>query len=249
MPIFKKIAMRIHELIELVNILRRKCPWDRRQTLASLKNNVIEEAYELVEAIEENNQSAIQEEIGDILFLSLFLAKVLEEERGIDVDHVIAATVEKYRDKHPHVFKNVILSDQKEVLKFWQENKEDIFKGIPTTLPALLAAKVIQERASKLGFDWDSSQGPLHKVIEEVHEIEKSVESERKFEEFGDLLFACVNLARHLAIDPEDALRYANKKFVKRFRAVQEELKRRGKTIEDAGLEEMDKIWDELKKM
>lgn len=249
MLIFKKGAMMIHELIELVNILRKKCPWDRRQTLASLKNNVVEEAYELVEAIDENNQSAIQEEIGDILFLSLFLAKVLEEEKGINTDHVIADTIEKYRDKHPHVFKNMILSDEQEVLKFWQKNKEDIFKGIPTALPALLAAKVIQERASRLGFDWDSSQGPLHKVIEEAHEIEKSVESEKKFEELGDLLFACVNLARHLAIDPEDALRYANKKFVKRFRAVQEELKRRGKTIEDAGLEEMDKIWDELKKM
>lgn len=240
--------MMIRELMKLVHILRKKCPWDRQQTLSSLKNNVVEEAYELVEAIEENNQTAIQEEIGDILFLSLFLAKVLEEEKGINVDRVIAATEKKYRDKHPHVFKNVVLSDQREVVKFWQQNKEDIFKGIPTALPALLAAKVIQERASKVGFDWDSTQGPLHKVIEEVHEIEKSVGSEKKFEECGDLLFACVNLARHLAIDPEDALRYANKKFVKRFRAVKEELKRRGKTIEDAELEEMDKIWDELKK-
>jgi len=241
--------MTINELIELVNTLRKKCPWDRKQTLTSLKNNLVEEAYELVAAIEENDRHAIKEEIGDILFLGMFLAKVLEEEKGVHFDEVISAIITKYRDKHPHVFKNMALPDQKEVLKFWQQSKKDIFEGIPITLPALLAAKVIQERASKVGFDWDSHKGPMRKVTEEVREIEKSIGSKKVFEEFGDLLFSCVNLARHLAIDPEDALRYANKKFVKRFRKVKNELKRRGKNLEDAGLEEMDKIWDEIKKM
>lgn len=240
--------MKIYDLIKLVETLRKECPWDREQTLDSLKNNVIEESYELIEAIEDNDVSSIKEEIGDILFLGFFLAKIFEEEKDIGFDELILSTVKKYKDKHPHVFKEENFSDQDAVLRFWQKTKKDIFAGISKVLPALLAAKIIQERASKLGFDWETHKGPLEKINEEINEIEKSSKTEDVFEEFGDLLFACVNLARHLSVDPEDALRYANKKFVKRFRKVMEELKKRGKDIEATDLEEMDKIWDEIKK-
>jgi tetrapyrrole methylase family protein/MazG family protein len=247
MPISRRMKMILNDLITLVRTLRKKCPWDREQTISSLKNNVVEEAYELVEAIEENNVEAIKEEIGDILFLGIFLATVLEDERRVQFDDTIAAIIQKYKEKHPHVFEKKELSDQKQVLTFWHESKEDIFIGIPRMLPALLAAKVIQERASRVGFDWDSHAGPLAKINEELQEIEKSAGSEEIFREFGDLLFACVNLARHLSVDPEDALRRANKKFVRRFRAVKLELEKRGKTLHDAELDEMDSIWNTIK--
>jgi tetrapyrrole methylase family protein/MazG family protein len=240
--------MKIDELIKLVSILREKCPWDNNQTLESLKNNVIEEAYEIAEAIEDNNTSAIKEEIGDILFLGLFLVKVLEEEKGVSADSLISTAVKKYKKKHPHVFKTEHLPDQDAVLRYWQRSKVDMFNGIPKTLPALLAAKVIQERAAKVGFDWHSYKGPLKKVDEEIQEVKMSIGSKNLFEEFGDLLFACVNLARHLQLDPEDALRYANKKFVRRFKKIENELKKRGANIEDTSLEEMNRIWDELKR-
>ena len=239
--------MKIDKLIKLVNTLRKKCPWDRKQTLKSLKNNLVEETYELVEAIEDNNSTAIKEEIGDILFLSLFLAKIFEEEKGARPNELISSTVKKYKNKHPHVFKKINLVNQDAVLKYWQRTKKDIFYGIPIALPALLAAKIIQERASKFGFDWNSCQGPLKKIEEEVKEIKKSIHSKKVFEELGDLLFACVNLARHLKVDPEDVLRHANKKFVGRFRKVKNALKKSGRDIEDATLEEMDKIWDAIK--
>jgi MazG family protein len=240
--------MKINNLIKLAKTLRAKCPWDRKQTLASIKNKVIEEAHEVATAIEDDDVRRIEEEIGDILFLSLFLAIVFEEEKGIRADSLISRAVKKYKDKHPHVFKSANLPDSESVLQYWHKSKKDAFEGIPQTMPALLAAHTIQERAAKLGFDWRSAQGPLKKVKEEIGELQKSSTAEKRHEEFGDLLFACVNLARHLHIDPEQSLKYANKKFTMRFKRIEQELKQRGKQIEEASLEEMDRIWDDIKK-
>lgn len=239
--------MKINDLIQLVKTLRMNCPWDRKQTLKSIKNKVVEEAHEVAEAIEDDDAAEIQEEIGDILFLALFLTIVLEEEKGISVDALISRTVRKYKRKHPHVFKTAHLPDPESVLQYWQKSKKDVFDGIPKTLPALLAAQIIQERAATLGFDWNSYQGPLKKVNEEIREVKKSIKSQKVDEEVGDLLFACVNLARHLQLNPEETLKRANKKFVKRFKKIERELKKRGKNIEEASLEEMDRIWDEIK--
>ena len=216
-----------------------------------MKNNVVEEAYELVDAIEKNDLAAIKEEIGDILFLGIFLARILQEEKKISFDRLISEIIEKYRSKHPHVFKKLKLKDQEAVLQYWQKNKKDAFAGISIKLPSLLAAEIIQTRASKLGFDWNSYRGPLKKVEEETREIKKSLRGRNRdnvFEEFGDLLFASVNLARHLNFNPEDALRHANKKFVRRFRKVKERLAKEGKKIEDAKLKEMDRIWNRIKR-
>jgi MazG family protein len=211
-----------------------------------MKGKVIEEAYELVEAISEDDIRAIMEEIGDVIFLAMFLARILEEDGKADFEHVIESTINKYRSKHPHVFEDKELKDAGAVLEFWHKSKDDIFAGIPEILPALLAAKVIQERAAKIGFDWPTHRGPLDKVREELRELEKEGDPGQQ-EEIGDLLFACVNLARHLKIDPEDALRDANKKFVRRLRQVLKELKDKGREIESVTLEEMDAIWDEIK--
>jgi len=235
------------DLLDLVKTLREKCPWDRKQTLESLKGKLIEEAYELVEAIEADRVEAITEEIGDIIFLAVFLGRILEERELASLERIITTTVQKYKGKHPHVFADKELKDEHAVLRFWQRSKEDVFAGIPDVLPALLAAKIIQERASKLGFDWASHTGPLEKVKEELREVEDSEQTAHS-EEMGDLLFACVNLSRHLNIDPEDALRHGNKKFVRRFREIVRELKKQGKEIDDVSLEEMDKIWDAVKK-
>jgi MazG family protein len=239
--------MKVDELVKLVRTLRSECPWDKAQTLKSLKSKVIEEAYELGQAIEQENTAATIEELGDMLFLTLFLTRILEEDGKTSFDHMMESTVKKYRDKHPHVFKDKDLKDKDAVLQYWHKSKPDIFEGIPVILPALLASKVIQERASKLGFDWSTHTGPLEKVLEEVGELEKSTDLKRS-EELGDLLFACVNLARHLGIEPEDALRHANEKFVARFRRVLKELEKQGKDVEQVTLEEMDRIWDEIKK-
>lgn len=237
----------IQELIDLITTLREKCPWDSKQTLYSLKNKTIEESYELVEAIEQDDIPSIQEEIGDVLFLALFFTQLCKDEKGIDPETLITATVKKYKDKHPHVFKGKDLPDKDAVLRYWHESKQDMFSGISKILPALLSAKTIQERASKVGFDWDSYQGPFDKVREELGEIKDHADMDSVSEEIGDLLFACVNLARHLSVDPEDALRGANKKFVNRFRKIQRELQKRGKTLADASLEEMDEIWEAIK--
>lgn len=239
--------MDVHELIQLVETLRKKCPWDKRQTLNSLKNKIIEESYELAEAIEKENTSAVREEIGDVLFLGFFLAKILEQDNNVHLSELIASTVKKYRDKHPHVFEGENFADQDAVVKFWQKSKDNILGGIPKILPALMATKIIQERVSKVGFDWESHSGPLEKVYEEIREVEESTDAKDLFEEYGDFLFACVNLARHFSIDPEDALRHANQKFSDRFRRVVDELRRQGKDLDGATLEEMDAIWDEIK--
>jgi tetrapyrrole methylase family protein/MazG family protein len=240
--------MKIAELIELVKTLRRKCPWDRTQNLKSLRNNVVEEAYELVEAIDKDDLRAIEEEIGDILFLGIFVAIVFEQEKGVRFDSLLRSTITKYRSKHPHVFKRAKLTDPDAVLRFWTKKKKDAFSGIPKTLPALFAARLIQERAARVGFDWETPDGPLKKVDEEIRELKRCRSARQRFEEFGDLVFACVNLARHLKLDAEEALRHANQKFVKRFRKVEAALKRKGRAIEDATLEEMDRVWDEIKR-
>ena len=239
--------MKLDELIQLVRTLRRECPWDRVQTMDSLKGKLIEEAYELVDAIEQDAVDDVIEELGDIIFLAFFLVRILEEESKTSMDEILTSAIKKYQEKHPHVFAGKDLKDEHDVLQFWHRSKKDIFSGVPVILPALLAAKVIQERAARLGFDWASRTGPMDKVEEEYAELKKSGH-ETQPEEMGDLLFACVNLSRHLKIDPEESLRQANKKFVRRFRAVIEELRNKGKDTDDVTLEEMDRIWDDVKK-
>ncbi|MEO0162739.1 MAG: nucleoside triphosphate pyrophosphohydrolase [candidate division WOR-3 bacterium] len=241
-----KISDAFHKLFQLVKTLRRKCPWDRRQTLATIKNNVIEEAYEVLAAIEKQDRTALKEEIGDLLFLGFFLCSLMEK-KGITPTEIIQDTITKYKLKHPHVFRSRKFRNTEEIVKFWHSSKKDIFEGIPESLPALMAAKLIQERAARVGFDWADAQGPLQKLVEEIKELEKAGSRRERVDELGDLLFSCVNLARHLKIDPEDALRKANRKFVNRFRTMQRKLIKTRLASSSVTLEEMDKIWNEVK--
>ncbi len=237
----------LDDFLRLVKTLRRECPWDRKQTMRSFRNNAIEEAHEFAEAVESGKKEKIIEELGDFLFVALFAALIGEQERGIKISSMISAAIEKYQNKHPHVFKQHDLKTADAVLAFWQKSKPDIFEGMPRSLPSMHAARIIQERAAKLGFDWPGSAGPLSKIREELGELKASAGGRRTFEEFGDMLFACVNYARHVKIDPEHALRRANRKFIKRFRGVIAELRKQDKEPHSVSLSEMDRIWNEIK--
>lgn len=234
-------------MIDLVRTLRKKCPWDRKQTLATLKNTIIEESYELIDAIEKNDPAAIAEEIGDVIFLGIFFALIYEEEKKVRLARLFGDTVKKYKDKHPHVFGRTKKRSVAEVLDYWQRGKKDRFEGIPTKLPALMAARIIQERAARTGFDWRTRAGPIKKIKEELREIRAARGRRAITGEMGDLLFSCVNLARHLKVDPEDALRDANRKFVRRFRRMRNALGRRRKKEGRHTLGEMDRIWNRIK--
>ncbi len=236
----------LQKLIDLVHTLRKKCPWDRKQTLSTFKNNIIEEAYEVINAIEEKNDSAIIEEIGDLLFGAFFICKMIEE-KGISLKDIISATIEKYQTKHPHVFRSKTFKNTKEIIKFWHSTKKDIFEGIPYSLPALIAARLIQERAARVGFDWNEPAGPYRKLEEEISELKKARTRKMLKSEMGDILFSCVNLARHFKIDSEDALRQANRKFVARFRKMQKIIEKKGMSLSSMSLADMDRIWNRVK--
>lgn len=242
-------------LVEVVARLRRECPWDRKQTHESIRPYLIEEAYEVAEAIGSGDDGELKEELGDLLLQVVFHARMAEERGAFSVGDVVKDLVEKLVRRHPHVFGEVEVEDAEEVLERWEEIKkkegrESLLDGVPRSLPALLRARRVQEKASKVGFDWERAEGALGKLGEELGELEDAMRSGdrgRAEEELGDLLFSVVNLSRFLGLDPEWALHKAVDKFVARFKKVEEELAERGKDPREATLEEMDRIWDETK--
>ncbi|RKY64497.1 MAG: nucleoside triphosphate pyrophosphohydrolase [Candidatus Latescibacterota bacterium] len=242
-------------LVEVVARLRRECPWDRKQTHESIRPYLIEEAYEVAEAIGSGDDGELKEELGDLLLQVVFHARMAEERGAFSVGDVVKGLVEKLVRRHPHVFGEVEVEDAEEVLERWEEIKkkegrESLLDGVPRSLPALLRARRVQEKASKVGFDWERAEGALGKLGEELGELEDAMRSGdrvRAEEELGDLLFSVVNLSRFLGLDPEWALHKAIDKFVARFKKVEEELAERGKDPREATLEEMDRIWDETK--
>jgi len=242
-------------LVEVVARLRRECPWDRKQTHESIRPYLIEEAYEVAEAIGSGDDGELKEELGDLLLQVVFHARMAEERGAFSVGDVVKDLVEKLVRRHPHVFGEVEVEDAEEVLERWEEIKkkegrESLLDGVPRSLPALLRARRVQEKASKVGFDWERAEGALGKLGEELGELEDAMRSGdrvRAEEELGDLLFSVVNLSRFLGLDPEWALHKAIDKFVARFKKVEEELAERGRDPREATLEEMDRIWDETK--
>ncbi|MDT3696365.1 MAG: nucleoside triphosphate pyrophosphohydrolase [Ignavibacterium sp.] len=256
------------DFIGIVKRLRKECPWDREQTNDSIKFNTIEEAYEVVEAIDNKNYEELKKELGDLLLHVVFHTEIAEEQNYFKIDDVIDSIKSKLIRRHPHVFGNTKVADSNEVKKNWEEIKlsegrESVLDGVPNNLPALQRANRLQEKASKVGFDWEKKEDVWKKVIEEIqemHEVERiktqsAVNSNindlnRKLEdEVGDVFFAIVNYSRFLGINPEDALRKTNEKFIKRFNYVQSKVKESGKTIGESNLEEMDKYWNESKKL
>lgn len=250
------------DFVELVKKLRKECPWDKEQTNDSIKAATIEEAYEVVEAIDHNNYDELRKELGDLLLHVVFHTVIAEEKNHFNIDNVIESISEKLIRRHPHVFGETVINGKEEVKKNWEkiklsEGRKSILDGVPNSLPALQKAHRIQEKAAKVGFDWEKKEDVWKKVIEEInemHEIEELKKTsndetlQTKLEdEIGDVFFALVNYARFLNVNPENALRKTNEKFVRRFSFIEDKLKESGKSIEDSNLEEMDKFWNESK--
>lgn len=255
------------EFVEIVKRLRKECPWDREQTNDSMKAATIEEAYEVVEAIEKKNFDELKNELGDLLLHVVFHTIIASEKNDFDIDDVIDSIREKLIRRHPHVFGEVKVSGSEDVKKNWEEIKmkegrNALLDGVPEMLPALQRAHRLQEKASKVGFDWEKKEDVWKKVIEEIeemHEVEvkkqnsKSSDEEKLYEilesEVGDVFFALVNYSRFLGINPENALRRTNTKFIQRFGYVEEKIKAKGKKLSESNLKEMDFYWEESKKI
>ncbi|WP_337865159.1 nucleoside triphosphate pyrophosphohydrolase [Ignavibacterium sp.] len=258
--------IKFNEFVKIVKRLRKECPWDREQTNDSIKSATIEEAYEVVEAIDKKDFDELKKELGDLLLHVVFHTVIAEEQNHFTMDDLIDSIQEKLIRRHPHVFGTTKVNGSEEVKKNWEkiklkEGRESIIDGVPTYLPALQRAQRLQEKAAKVGFDWENKDDVWKKVIEEIremHEIEemkkhseskeKSQELMKKLEEeVGDVFFAMVNYARFLGVNPEEALRITNNKFVKRFQYIEDKIKASGRSVSDSNLEEMDKFWNESK--
>jgi tetrapyrrole methylase family protein/MazG family protein len=248
----------LYELVNVMARLRSKdgCPWDREQSHESLKPYIIEETYEVLDAIDRKDDEELREELGDLLLQIVFHAQIAAEEGRFTIDDVARTIVEKLRRRHPHVFGDVEVEDSGEVLKNWEEIKKkegkiSVLDGVPEGLPALLKAQRIQEKVQRVGFDWQSIGGTFDKVREEIAELERAIDegdSAGIEDEFGDILFSLVNVARFLDIDAEESLRQTAKKFSTRFRYIENRVAEIGeRPIEDYSLEELDSLWEEAK--
>jgi len=245
------------EFVAIVRRLRKECPWDREQTHESIRQNLIEEAYEVIDAIDSGDIGELKKELGDLLLHVVFHSVIAEEQDEFTLDEVISLISEKLIRRHPHVFGDTEVNGQEDVVRNWErikldEGRNSVIDGIPRALPALVRATRLQEKASKVGFDWEKKEDCWKKVEEELVEFKdaSTQENDRESltEELGDFLFSIVNYARFLKINPEDALRKTNEKFLRRFQIIEEKLKEQGKDIHETTLEEMDRLWDMIKK-
>lgn len=243
---------KFNEFVSIVKRLRKDCPWDREQTNESIKAATLEEAFEVVHAIDEKDDNEFKGELGDLLFHVALHSEIASEEKRFSLGDVIDSISQKLVRRHPHVFGNVEVNGTADVVRNWEaikldEGRKSILEGLPTALPALLRAFRVQEKAGKVGFDWSKKEEVWEKVEEEILELK---DAERDFsvleieEELGDLLFALTNYSRFLRINPENALRRATHKFEKRFRFIEMELEKREKKITESNLEEMNELWD-----
>jgi len=247
---------KFNEFVDIVKRLREECPWDKEQTNDSIKAATIEEAYEVVEAIDSKDFTELQKELGDLLLHVVFHTVIAEDSNHFSINEVIDSIREKLIRRHPHVFGDTIVSGSAEVKKNWEEIKltegrKSILDGVPALLPALQRAHRLQEKAAKVGFDWETKEDVWKKVIEEIdemHHSEKEESIENLESEIGDVFFAMVNYSRFLGINPENALRNTNKKFIDRFSYVENKITETGKKLSDSTLKEMDKYWEESKK-
>jgi len=235
----------------ILDELREKCPWDRKQDIHSLRSLTIEETYELADAIHQEDWDGIKEELGDLLLHILFYAKIASEKGHFGMKDVLQGLCTKLVHRHPHIYETTEVADDEEVKKNWEqlklkEGKESILSGVPTALPAMIKSLRLQEKASQVGFEWEKTSEVREKVEEEWQEL-KDVENSdhsKKEDELGDVLFSMINYSRFLNVDPETALERTNKKFIKRFQAIETVAKKEEKSLEKMTLEEMDNIWN-----
>lgn len=244
------------KLLEIMDDLRAECPWDKEQTFKSLRHLTIEETYELSEAILDNDIDSIKKELGDLMLHLVFYAKIGSESGTFDIGDVLEYINEKLVFRHPHIYSDVEVKDAKNVKDNWEklklkEGRKSVLSGVPVALPPLVKAYRIQEKAKGVGFDWEKPEQVWDKVLEEMdelkHEVEEGKDKEKAEHELGDLLFALVNYARFINVNPEDALERTNRKFIKRFQHLESKATDMGKSLKDMTLAEMDVFWEEAK--
>lgn len=246
------------ELLEIIATLRVECPWDRKQTMETLRSLSIEEVYELGDAILAGDMDEVKKELGDLLMHIVFYAQIGEERQLFDIRDVLNGICEKLKYRHPHIYGDVEVKNAEDVLRNWEQlklkekgRKHKVLEGVPMSLPALVKAFRIQDKARGVGFDWERKEEVWNKVKEEMGEFEaemRRADGDKMEEEFGDLLFSMVNAARLYGINPEDALEKTNRKFIRRFGYIEEQAKAQEKNMKDMTLEEMDRLWEEAKK-
>lgn len=248
-------------LLTIMDELREQCPWDMKQTMESLRHLTIEETYELSDAIIENDREEIKKELGDLMLHLVFYARIGSEDNDFDISEIVNSVCEKLILRHPHIYSNVVAKDENAVKQNWEKIKlqekgnNSVLGGVPQSLPALVKAMRIQEKAKGVGFDWEKKEQVWQKVEEEMNEFKAEfnitgdvpIDTTKANEEFGDLIFSLINYARFVGINPEDALERTNKKFIKRFRYLEDQSHKDGKKIAEMSLEEMDKYWERAK--
>ena len=247
----------LERLLNIMDELREQCPWDKKQTMQTLRHLTIEETYELGDAILDNDLEEVKKELGDLLLHIVFYAKIGSETQDFDIADVANGICEKLINRHPHIYGDVKVQDEEEVKQNWEniklkEGKKSVLEGVPSSLPALVKANRIQEKVAGVGFDWEQPEQVFEKLKEELGELQEEVESnntDKMESEFGDVLFSMVNYARFLKINPENALERTNKKFIHRFQYLEGKAKEMGKTLKEMTLAEMDVFWEEAKKM
>ena len=253
-------------LVSIMDELREKCPWDRKQTVQTLRHMTIEETYELADAITDGDWKGIKEELGDLLLHIVFYAKIGAEQEKFRLEEVINGISEKLIARHPHIYADVKVNDEEDVKKNWEklklkEGKQSILSGVPRSLPATVKAMRLQEKAKQVGFEWENKEQVWEKVEEEIgelkaaignwqsaNEVDGATPDKKVEEEFGDVIFSLINYARFLRIDAENALELTNKKFIRRFTQMEEEVTKSGKNLADMNLHDMDSIWNSIKK-
>ncbi|MFO7924536.1 MAG: nucleoside triphosphate pyrophosphohydrolase [Bacteroidales bacterium] len=244
-----------NKLLDIMDELREKCPWDRTQTIETLRNLTLEEAYELADAITRKDPDDIKKELGDLLLHIVFYAKIGSEQNAFDIKDVIDSITEKLIFRHPHVFGDVRVADENEVKENWEhlkikESKKTVLSGVPASLPALIKANRIQDKVRGVGFDWEKKHQIWDKVMEELRELREEInrtDRDKTESEFGDLFFSLVNAARLYGIDPESALEKTNQKFMRRFNYLESKTMAVGKSLKTMTLDEMNVIWEEAK--
>lgn len=245
-----------NRLLGIMDDLREKCPWDKKQTIQSLRQQTIEELYELADAITDQDWKSMKEELGDLLLHIVFYARIAREQQQFTIEEVINGICEKLISRHPHIYGDVIVENEEQVKQNWEklklkEGKTSVLSGVPVALPALVKAMRLQSKAKQVGFEWDNSEQVWDKVKEEMNELHEVVQKgalDDIEDEFGDVLFSLVNYSRFLKVDAENALERTNKKFIRRFQHMERMAATQGKTLDEMSLTEMDMLWDEVKK-
>ena len=253
----KQQLVAFNRLLDIMDDLREKCPWDKKQTLESLRHLTIEETYELADAILENDLNEIKNELGDVLLHLVFYAKIGSEKKSFDIGDVANAISDKLISRHPHIYGDVTVENENEVKENWEklklkEGKNSVLEGVPKSLPALIKANRIQDKVSGVGFDWEEPNQVWEKVQEELSELNEEIKKGKKDtieSEFGDVLFSMINYARFINVNPENALEKTNKKFINRFQFLEKAAKEEGKKLAEMTLSEMDVYWEQSKKM